>query len=146
MTRKMRLVKLPPESCPPTNSPRVRLRVWVRVRVGGNSSGGKFLGDNFPCTMLNARKHLHYAHSFMVNVLIWQSHNRNCSYSLSTVNFLEEKLSTLALAITCTTFGKVSFSKELLFRNTCSLNFLLSSWLFWEQLLWRGSIWSLKFL
>ena len=28
-----------------------------------------------------------HPHSFMVNVLIWQIHNSNCSYSLSIVNF-----------------------------------------------------------
>ena len=41
-------VKLPPEDCPPTNSPWVRIK--VRVRVGGNFPGGNFLGGNFPCT------------------------------------------------------------------------------------------------
>ena len=37
--------KLPSGRCPPINPPWVRIRVWVRVRVGGNFPGGKF-----PCT------------------------------------------------------------------------------------------------
>ena len=40
-------------------------------------------------TVLNAQKHLQPSHSFMVNVLIWQFYNRNCSYSLSIAIFLE---------------------------------------------------------
>ena len=81
---KLRIGRLPP---PPTNPPWIWAKVWARVRVGGNLIGG-----NFPCTVLNARKHLQSSHSFMVNVLIWQFCNSNYSYSLITVIFLEENI------------------------------------------------------
>ena len=80
----------------------------------------------------------------MVNVLIWQFHKRNCSYSLSIVNILGEQLYTFALSRM--TFGTTTFSKELLFRSTSSLNFLLGYCSFWKQLLLRWSIWSITFL
>ena len=35
---------------------------------------------------------LHPFHSFMMNVLIWQIHNSNCSYSLSIVNFFRKAI------------------------------------------------------
>ena len=72
-----------------------------------------------------------------------QFHNSDFSYSLSAVKFLEEQLQTFAFAMV--TFGTTTFSKELLFQSTYSLNFLLWNCSFWEQLLLRGSIWSIKF-
>ena len=56
------------------------------------------------------------------SIIIWQYHNSNCSYLLSTVNFLEEQLYTFAFARV--NLGRVAFSKELLFWSTYSLNFL----------------------
>ena len=38
------------------------------------------------------KKHVQLSPSFMVNVLICQFHNSNCSYLISIVNFLEEQL------------------------------------------------------
>ena len=85
----------------------------------------------------NARKHLQPAHSFMLNVLIWKFKS-NCSYLLSKVNFLGEWLYTFALAMVI--LGTVTFSKELLFGSTYSLNFLSGYFSFWEQLLLTGCI------
>ena len=42
---------------PPTNFPWVRVRVMVRVRVGGNLPGcNNFPGGNFPCTDVERNK------------------------------------------------------------------------------------------
>ena len=152
MTGKLPSVKLPPwsENCPPWNCPTedcpltnpapwIWVRVRTRVRVGGNLMEG-----SFSCTVLNARKHLQSSHSVMLNVIIWQFHNSNCSYSLIAAIFLEEELQTFVLAKV--TFGKATFSKEVLFRSTYSLNFLSNYCSFWEQLLLRRSIWSIKYL
>ena len=79
-----KIVRLSPNKFP--------LWVKVRVRVRGNLPGGNFPDDHFPCSVLNARKHLQSSHSLMVNVLIWQFHNGDCSYLLCTVNFLEVQL------------------------------------------------------
>ena len=110
----------------------------ARDRVGDNLTG-----SNFPCTVLNARKHFQNFHSFMVNVLIWQFHNSNCSYSLITVIFYKSNCKHLYLQMR---LWKATFSKELLFRSTYSLNFLSNYCSFWEQLLLRRSIWNIKFL
>ena len=82
-------------------------------------------------------------HSDPIHSSIWQFHNRNSSYSLSIANLLEKRLSTFALARV--TFGTVTFSKELLFWSTYSLNFLSGYCSFWEQLVLKGSIWSIIF-
>ena len=58
-----------------------------------------------------------------MSVLIGQLRNSNRKYSLSIVNILEEQLQTFALARV--TFGTGTFSKELFFRNTYSLNVIL---------------------
>ena len=42
--------------------------------------------------VLNEQRHLQSFQSFLINVLILQFHNSNCSYSISKVNFLEEQL------------------------------------------------------
>ena len=42
--------------------------------------------------VLNEQRHLQSFQSFLINVLILQYHNSNCSYSISKVNFLEEQL------------------------------------------------------
>ena len=64
-----------------------------------------------------------------------QFRNGNCSYLLSIINILEEQLSTFVLA--GLTFGTTTFSNELLFKSTYSLNFLSGNWTFWEQQLKR---------
>ena len=104
---------------------------------------GQSYGGNFPCIVLNVRKHLQSFNSFMVNVLIWQFHNSNCSYSLITVIFYKSNCKHLYLQMR---LWKATFSKELLFRSTYSLNFLSNYCSFWEQLLLRRSIWNIKFL
>ena len=78
------------------------------------------------------------------SILIWQFYNNSCSYPLSIVNFLEEKLQTFALARV--TSGTTTFSKELFFRSTYSFNFLAQYCSFWVQPLLVGTIWSITFL
>ena len=66
---------------------------------------------------------LHPFRYLIVNVMILQIHNSNCSYSLSVVNVLEEQQQTFALG--CMALGTATFSKELLLRSSqFNLNFL----------------------
>ena len=67
---------------------------------------------------------LHPSHSFMVNALIWQIHNSNCSYSLSIVNFLKNNYRHLLLQVPKSRSFRV-FSLALIF--------------FWGTAVFRGS-------
>ena len=78
------------------------------------------------------------AYYFQVKTKISVDFQICISLSLSEVSFLEEQLQTFAFAKL--TFGTTTFSKELLFQSTHSLNFLLWNCSFQEQLLLRGSI------
>ena len=69
-------MKMPNRRFSPAYPPRYGLGFGLGVGKGAILRGGG--GGHFPCTLLNARKHLQSFHSFMVNVLIWQFHNNNC--------------------------------------------------------------------
>ena len=73
-------------------------------------------------TVLNAQRHLQPSH---FNLAISQ---QQLQLSIR-VNFLEEQLYTFALARAI--FGIATFSKELAFRSTYSLNFLSEYYSFW---------------
>ena len=89
-------------------------------------------------TVLNAWKNLQPSH---FNLTISQ---QQLQLFIKCSKFLEKQLQTFALTrVTCRTD---TFSKELLLQSTYNFNFLSGYCSFWEQLLLRGSIWSVKFL
>ena len=68
--------------------------------------------------------------------------------TLATIPFSFDNVTTAIAVIhyARVTFGTATFSKELLVRSTYSLNFLSGHCSFWEQLLLRRSVWSIKLL
>ena len=105
--------------------------IWEKI-LRSCSFTGVYLLQRTSCsnfclksTVLNVWKHLQLSHFFMVNVLIWQFHNSNCSYSLCIVNFfkLQGWLSEQLLSPKSSSFGVLTvlilFRGTVVFRNNC---------------------------
>ena len=105
--------------------------IWEKI-LRSCSFTGAYLFQRTSCsnfclksTVLNVWKHLQLSHIFMVNVLIWQFHNSNCSYSLCIVNFfkLQGWLSEQLLSPKSSSFGVLTvlilFRGTVVYRNNC---------------------------